>query len=162
MSSSQVVRDSAKKLVNLLEKYPKDRIHHLVSFRDVQIARFRRVAGLPKVDDKGKSIKEKKPSLDEIKSIINRTSGPLGLNKEMLTKIQNKMVDEKFTEESINEQIRALSTIMNNKFRNYYDIGDKLYKPAGNPQYYQRLINAVDGKKKESLFTAMRTVLFGK
>ncbi|CAI4055494.1 hypothetical protein SKDZ_02G2260 [Saccharomyces kudriavzevii ZP591] len=162
MSSSQAVKDTAKKLVNLLEKCPKDRIPHLVSFKDVQMARFRRVAGLPNVDDKGKSIKERKPSLDEIKSIINRTSGPLGLSKEMLAKIQNKVVDEKFTEESINEQVRALSTIMSNKFRNYYDVGDKLYKPAGNPYYYQRLIDAVDGKKKENFFTAMRTVIFGK
>ncbi|CAI4037357.1 hypothetical protein SMKI_02G2290 [Saccharomyces mikatae IFO 1815] len=162
MSSSNAVKESAKKLVNLLEKYPKDRIPHLVSFKDIQIARFGRVAGLPNVDHEGNSIKQKKPSIDEIKSIINRTSGPLGLNKEMLTKIQNKIIDEKFTEESINEQFRALSCIMNNKFRNYYDVGDKLYKPAGNPHYYQRLIDAVDGKKKENLLTAMRTVLFGK
>ncbi|CAI4058819.1 hypothetical protein N7582_001208 [Saccharomyces uvarum] len=162
MSSSQAVRDSAKKLVNLLEKYPKDRIPHLVTFREVQVSRFRRVAGLPSVDDKGKSVKDKKPSLDEIKSIINRTSGPLGLNKETLAKIQNSVSNEKFTEESINQQIHALSTIMGNKFRNYYDVGDKLHKPAGNPRYYQRLIDEIEGKKNENIFTAMRTVLFGK
>ncbi|EJS44740.1 cbp6p [Saccharomyces arboricola H-6] len=162
MSSPQTVRDSAKKLVNLLEKYPKDRIPHLVSFKDVQISRFRRVAGLPNLDDAGNSVKEKKPSLDEIKSIINRTSGPLGLNKEMLAKIQNKVLNEKFTEESINEQVRALSTITTNKFRNYYNVGDKLHKPAGNPSYYQRLIDTIEGKKTETMFTAMRTVLFGK
>lgn len=114
------------------------------------------------MDDKGKSVKDKKPSLDEIKSIINRTSGPLGLNKETLAKIQNSVSNEKFTEESINQQIHALSTIMGNKFRNYYDVGDKLHKPAGNPRYYQRLIDEIEGKKNENIFTAMRTVLFGK
>ena len=63
---------------------------------------------------------------------------------------------------SIQEQIKSLENIMSNKYKNYYEVGDKLYKPAGNPFYYQRIMDEIQGKKKENIFTAARTVLFGK
>ncbi|QLL31337.1 hypothetical protein HG536_0B02000 [Torulaspora globosa] len=159
MSSSQAVRDAAKQLVSVLERFPAQRIRHIVSFKDSQIERFKRVAGLS-VD--GGSGNNKKASIEEIKDIINRTSGPLGLQKDLLKKMQAALPDDELSLQSIEEQIKALNSLTSNKYKNYYDVGDKLYKPAGNPQYYQRILDEIEGKKKETFMSAFRTVVFGK
>lgn len=160
MSYSQPVRDAAKRLVQTLDTFPSERIKHLVSFKDSQLERFRRVAGLQKTNEKDSNAK--KPSLDDIKDIISRTSAPLGLQKDLLKKVQATLPQDQLTEQSINEQIIALNTITSNKFKQYYDVGDKLYRPAGNPNYYQRIMDEIEGKKKETFTSALRTVLFGR
>ncbi|KAG0670747.1 Cytochrome B pre-mRNA-processing protein 6 [Kluyveromyces marxianus] len=155
---SQASKESAKNLVRLLEKFPKERVKHLISFRETQLDRFKPLAGI----ETAKSSEQTKPSLSEIKDIINRTSGPLGLKKDLLKKVQEALPEERFNEVEIQEQINSLNAIMSNKYKTYYAVGDKLYKPAGNPNYYQRLDDEIAGKNKETLFTAMRTVVFGK
>ncbi|QLQ78849.1 hypothetical protein HG537_0B01970 [Torulaspora globosa] len=157
--SSQGVREAAKQLVSVLERFPAQRIRHIVSFKDSQIERFKRVAGVSVNDSCGNG---KKASIEEIKDIINRTSGPLGLQKDLLKKMQAALPDDELSVQSIEEQIRALNSLMSNKFKNYYEVGDKLYKPAGNPQYYQRILDEIEGKKKETFLSAFRTVVFGK
>lgn len=155
---SQAARESAKQLVKLLEKLPEQRIKHLVSFKDSQLNRFKPVAGL----ESNTSADSNKPTLAEIKDIINRTSGPLGLKNDLLKKVQDALPQEQFTETQIQEQIKSLSSLMDDKYKKYYNVGDKLYKPAGNPVYYERLMNELEGKNKETLFSALRTVVFGK
>ncbi|CDO92448.1 unnamed protein product [Kluyveromyces dobzhanskii CBS 2104] len=155
---TQTAKESAKQLVRLLEKFPKERVKHLVSFKEAQLDRFRPVAGL----ETAGSSEQSKPSIAEIKDIINRTSGPLGLKKDLLKKVQEALPEEQFSETQIQEQIKSLNALMSDKYKNYYAVGDKLYKPAGNPVYYQRLNDEIEGKGKETIFTAMRTVVFGK
>ncbi|CAH02320.1 Cbp6 [Kluyveromyces lactis] len=155
---SQATKESAKQLVKLLEKFPKERVKHLISFKESQLDRFRPVAGI----ETGSASEQSKPSLAEIKDIINRTSGPLGLKKDLLKKVQEALPEEHFNDTQIQEQIRSLNAIMSDKYKNYYAVGDKLYKPAGNPIYYKRLHDEIEGKGKETFFTAMRTVVFGK
>ncbi|SCU88201.1 LAMI_0D09164g1_1 [Lachancea mirantina] len=156
--SSQPVREAALKLVKGLEQLPLERIKHIVSLKESQIERYSPVAGLGSSKNDGKA----KPSLEDIKDIISRTSGPLGMQKDALKKIQAALPQEQFTVDGIQEQIRSLQALLSNKNKNYYDVGDKLYKPAGNPIYYQRLLDEIEGKKKETFLTALRTVLFGK
>ncbi|AEY95844.1 FADL372Wp [Eremothecium gossypii FDAG1] len=155
--SSTPVKDAAKQLVKTLEKFPAERIKHMQCFRDVQLSRFRRIAGLESAPKD-----TKKPSINDIKDILNRTSGPLGLRKDLLKKMANAMPQEHFTPTSIEQQRLALERILSNRYKTHYEVGDKLYKPAGKPQYYERLLAEVQGRSKESLLTAMRTVLFGK
>lgn len=157
--SSQPAREAAKQLVGALERFPTERIRHIVSFKSSQIERFSRIAGLGASDGSSAS---KKASIDEIKDIINRTSAPLGLQKDLLKKMQAAIPEDNLNEQSIKEQIRALNTLSSNKYKTYYDVGDKLYKPAGNPKYYQRILDEVQGKQKETFLSAFRTVVFGK
>lgn len=160
MSSSQGVKEAAKTLVKALERFPNERIKHLVSFKDLQIERFSRVAGTQVSGDASGA--GAKVSLDDIKDIISRTSAPLGLQKGLLKKMQSAQPQDHLTEQSINEQIAALNTLTSNRFKNYYDVGDKLYKPQGNPQYYTRILDEIQGRKKETFFSALRTVVLGK
>lgn len=155
---SQATKESAKQLVKILEKFPQERIKHIVSFKETQLGRFRPVAGI----ENPQSTEVKKATIEDIKDIINRTSAPLGLKKDLLKKVQDGLPNEQFSEVQIEEQIKSLNAIMGDKYKNYYAVGDKLYKPAGNPAYYQRLMDEIEGKNKETLFSAMRTVVFGK
>ncbi|CCE61422.1 hypothetical protein TPHA_0A03460 [Tetrapisispora phaffii CBS 4417] len=156
--SKQAVKDAAKSMVKVLEKFPEERIKHVISFKDVQIERFQKISGAKM----STGAEAQKPSISDIKDIINRTSKPLGLSSKLLKEMQSSSPQEEFTEVSINEQIKALNNLMANKLKNYYDAGDKIYKPAGNPYYYQRLLDELEGKRKENIFTAFRTVVFGK
>ncbi|KAH3902949.1 related to Cytochrome B pre-mRNA-processing protein 6 [Saccharomycodes ludwigii] len=152
------ISESAKVLVKLIEQLPEERIKHLVSFKDIQLKRFRPVAGISNSDEPA----PKKPTLAEIKDIINRTKSPLGLQNDVLKKIAQATPKETFTVDSIDQQIKSLKALCENKYKTYYDVGNKLYRPAGNPNYYQRLLDELDGKRKENIFTAFRTVVFGK
>lgn len=158
MSSSPAIREAAKQIVKCLERFPEDRFKHLTSFKDIQINRFKRIAGLP---FKGEEA-EKKPSLSDVKDMISRTSGPLGLQKDFLKKLQGALQNDTITEQDLSRQKHSLDVLMSNKYKNYYDVGDKLYKPSGNPQYYQRLMDEITGQKKENMLTGLRTVFFGK
>lgn len=162
MSSYQAVKEGAKQVVKLLEKFPEERFQYLVSFKKTQLERFRRIAGIPL--ELGNVLEEPqtKVSINEIRDIVNRTSGPLGLQKDLLKKMQAAIPHDQFTELSMRGQIKSLSDLTSNKYKNYYAAGDKLYKPAGNPQYYQRILDEIQGKKKESMFSGLRTVFLGK
>lgn len=66
------------------------------------------------------------------------------------------------SDEDLRLQYIALRDLVNDKYKNYYKLDDKLLKPKGNPEYYSRLMSELKGEKKESFFTAIRTVIFGK
>lgn len=66
------------------------------------------------------------------------------------------------SEKDLKLQYMALRDMVNDKYRNYYRLDDKLMKPKGNPQYYSRLLSELRGEKKETWISAMRTVIFGK
>lgn len=66
------------------------------------------------------------------------------------------------TDKDLKLQYSSLRDLVNDKYKNYYKLDDKLLKPKGNPEYYTRLMSEIRGEKKESLFSAMRTVVFGK
>ena len=159
MSSSQAVKEGAKHVVRLLEKYPNENFHYLVSFKKTQLNRFKRVAGLPTetTEDQANSTSFK-ASVGEIKDIINRTSGPLGLQKDLLRKMQAAIPHDNFTEADIREQINALQNIIDNKYQKYYDVGDKLRHPAGNPEYYQTILDEIEGRQKAGILTAIKTI----
>ncbi|KAL3230795.1 Cytochrome B pre-mRNA-processing protein 6 [Nakaseomyces bracarensis] len=159
MSSSPAIREAAKQIVKCLERFPEDRFKHLTSFKDIQMNRFRRIAGLA---FKGEEEGGNKPNLSDVKDMITRTSGPLGLQKDFLKKLQGALQNDTATEQDISRQRHSLEALMSNKYKNYYDVGDKLYRPNGNPQYYQRLMDEITGQKKENLLTGLRTVFFGK
>lgn len=159
-----IVREGGKQMVKLLEKFPEERMKHMVSFKQTQLDRFKRIAGMRSggFDKSQEGVEESKLSINEIKDMLNRTKGPLGLQRDVLKKIQAVIPRDQFSEQEIKAQIGSLSNIMANKYKNYYDVGDKLYKPAGRPQYYSRLMDEITGKKKETFLSAMKVIFFGK
>lgn len=74
----------------------------------------------------------------------------------------NKEVVDKISEQDLKLQYVSLRDLVNDKYKNYYKLDDKLLKPKGNPLYYDRLMAELRGEKKESLSSAVRTVVFGK
>lgn len=157
---SSTIKEGAKQMVRLLESFPKERIKHMISFKETQLARFRRVAG---VQLENNTISNKpKLSIHEIKDMLYRTKGPLGLQRDVLKKIQTAIPKDQFTEQYLKKQIISLENLMSNKYKDYYDVGDKMYKPAGNPNYYSRLMDEINGKKKETFLSAMKVIFFGK
>ncbi|CAI5757972.1 unnamed protein product [Candida verbasci] len=79
-----------------------------------------------------------------------------------IARFQNKQLLETVSEKDLKLQYIALKELVNDKYKNYYKLDDKIFKPKANPKYYERLISEINGEKKESLFTAFRTVVFGK
>lgn len=69
---------------------------------------------------------------------------------------------EKTTEDELKLQYSALRDLVNDKYKNYYKLDDKLLKPKGNPSYYDRIMSEINGEGKENWLSAMRTVVFGK
>ncbi|EGV60251.1 hypothetical protein PSN45_001996 [Yamadazyma tenuis] len=65
-------------------------------------------------------------------------------------------------EKDLKLQYIALRDLANDKYKNYYKLDDKLLRPKGNPEYYERLMSEIKGEKKETFWTAIRTVVFGK
>ncbi|CEP61573.1 Cbp6p LALA0_S03e05886g [Lachancea lanzarotensis] len=155
---SAVIREAASQLVKSLEKLPQERVKHIVSLKESQLERFKAVAGLETNTQDAKQ----RPSMQDIKDIINRTSGPLGMQKEAMAKVNSMLPQEHYSVEALQEQTHAVNDLLNNKYKNYYSVGDKLMKPQGNPEYYQRLMDEIEGKQKETFWSAMRTVVFGK
>lgn len=66
------------------------------------------------------------------------------------------------SEKDLKLQYIALRDMVNDKYKNYYNLDDKLLRPKSNPQYYDRLLNEIKGENKETFFSAIRTVVFGK
>ncbi|ONH65009.1 Cytochrome B pre-mRNA-processing protein 6 [Cyberlindnera fabianii] len=139
------VKETAKLLVQTLESFPKEKLTDL-SFKEVQLERFRPVAGLANpTKTKGKTLVE-----------IVKEAHPYAIKDIEISS------DENFAEESLVQQIKSLRSIQSNQYRDYYYVTDKLLKPAGNPGYYDRLLAEINGEGKENLMTGLRTVLLGK
>ena len=66
------------------------------------------------------------------------------------------------SENDLKLQYISLRELVNDKYRNYYALDDKLLVPKGNPQYYTRLMADLRGEKKETFWTALRTVILGR
>lgn len=152
------VQNIAKQVVGIIDRFPKERIKHIVSFKEVQIERFNRIAGIKSKKD----VKNNNKLSINISDIVKKSSIPLGLQPDMIKRINNSQINEVMSSEMLQQQKRSLENILNNKHKNYYKIGEKLYKPFGNPEYYERIMDELNGKKKETFGTAIRTVLFGK
>ncbi|QPG76584.1 hypothetical protein FOA43_003975 [Brettanomyces nanus] len=159
---SKVVGQSARKIVSLLEKFPKDRIKHNATFRTSQIERFCNIGGvaIPKdvTEEKDKQLQAKNGTLkintDKIKKVIysKKEEKPANYQKDI------------FTEDILTQQYKSLKNIYESKWEKYYKIDKKLLVPKGNPNYYHRLMTDLNkgGQVKEGLFTAFKTILTGK
>lgn len=66
------------------------------------------------------------------------------------------------SENDLKLQYVSLRDLVNDKYKNYYKLDDKLLKPKGNPRYYDRIISEIKGEKKETWVDAIRTVVFGR
>lgn len=66
------------------------------------------------------------------------------------------------SEQDLQLQYVALRDLVNDKYRNYYRLSDKLTRPKGNPRYYDRLMRSVRGEGRESIFETIRTVVMGR
>lgn len=66
------------------------------------------------------------------------------------------------SEKDLQLQYISLRDLVNDKYKTYYALDDKLLRPKSNPEYYERLMSDVKGEKKETFLSAARTVLFGK
>lgn len=69
---------------------------------------------------------------------------------------------DNISEQDLKLQYMSLRDMVNDRYKNYYKLDDKMLKPKGNPQYYERILNEINGTNKETIFSALRTVLFGK
>ncbi|EMG47143.1 CBP6 Cytochrome B pre-mRNA-processing protein 6 [Candida maltosa Xu316] len=79
--------------------------------------------------------------------------------------MQIKRFEERANEmskEDLTLQYTALKNLCNDKYKNYYELDDKLLKPKGNPNYYDRIMAAVNGQNQETMLSTIRTVVFGK
>ena len=158
--SNKNIPEIAKKIVTFIKGLPEDRIQHYADFKSIQLERFAKVANI--------SVKTKKPaendglSLSDVKDMLTRTKSPLGLQKSVLKKFAQAVPQENWNQTLLTQQLNALSSLKNNTYKKMYDVTDKLYKPEGNPEYYQRLYDEITGKSKENFFTAMKTVISGK
>lgn len=79
-----------------------------------------------------------------------------------LARFQDSAKVESMSERDLQLQYLALRDMVNDKYKNYYRLSDKLLKPKGNPEYYDRLLSELKGEKKETFLTAVRTVVFGR
>lgn len=143
-ASNNSLKKLFTELVNKLEQLPSEKLNPSILFKESQYERFRPYINAPKKYE----IQDRKPS---VKEIIFRKQKKQVLNK-----------GEDFTEEKVQKYIRSLDNLSTDKIKNYYDVGEKLYKPAGYPNYYDRLLGEINGTNKETWFSAFRTVVFGK
>lgn len=143
-------RESAKRLVKLLEKFPDDRIPHFASFKASQVERFRVIAGMPL---------EKQNIKVNSKSITDIVVDSLSLKPKKL-----EYKKELYSQKILDQQWSSAKNIGDNKYLNEYKISEKLLKPKGNPRYYDRLNdNIISGTtKKENFFSALKTIITGK
>ncbi|ODV82004.1 uncharacterized protein CANTADRAFT_74380 [Suhomyces tanzawaensis NRRL Y-17324] len=92
----------------------------------------------------------------------DRISHYASFKEVQLARFQNKEHLAAISEQDLMLQYISLRDLVNDKYKNYYKLDDKLLKPKGNPEYYNRLLGQLKGEKKESFWTAVRTVAFGK
>ncbi|KAI5969468.1 hypothetical protein CANMA_001536 [Candida margitis] len=98
-----------------------------------------------------------------LKTLPNERLKPYASFKEsQLKRFEDRDVVSSISEQDLKLQFIALKELVNDKYKNHYKLDDKLLKPKGNPEYYNRLMSEIKGEKRESLLTAMRTIVFGK
>lgn len=158
--SNKNTRAIATRIVNFIKELPEDRIQHYADFKSIQLQRFAKVAN-PDLNTEDTK-KNDGLSLTDIKDMLTRTKSPLGLQKSVLKKFAQAVPQENWNETLLTQQLSALDSLKSNSYKKMYDVTDKLYKPEGNPQYYQKLYDEITGNSKENFFTAMRTVFTGK
>lgn len=74
----------------------------------------------------------------------------------------NKDVVDSISEKDLKLQYISLRDLVNDKYKNYYKLDDKLLKPKGNPQYYERILSEIKGENKETWGSTVRTIVYGK
>ena len=158
--SAKNTKAIANRIVTFIMELPEDRIQHYADFKKIQLQRFAKVAN-PDLKTET-TTKNDGLSLSDVKDMLTRTKSPLGLQKSVLKKFAQAVPQENWNEVLLSQQLTALDSLKNNSYKKMYDVTDKLYKPEGNPQYYQRLYDEITGKSKENFFTAMKTVISGK
>ncbi|KAI8987283.1 NADH ubiquinone oxidoreductase subunit NDUFA12-domain-containing protein [Mycotypha africana] len=89
-----------------------------------------------------------------------------------MKEILAKRVEEGFKGPNANEldikkaqrELKALQSILDNKFKNDYPLPQQLFRPVDNPQYYERLISSLEAQKKgsTSVFNFAMKTLFKK
>ncbi|KAK6202701.1 uncharacterized protein RJT21DRAFT_21239 [Scheffersomyces amazonensis] len=109
----------------------------------------------------------KKELATQIRSLLNtlpkeRLNYYSSFKDVQLERFENEKFLQDIGERDLKLQYDALRDLVNDKYRNYYKLDDKLLKPKGNPDYYSRLLGNIKGERKETLFDAARTVIFGK
>ncbi|KAI0463619.1 hypothetical protein LJB42_002622 [Komagataella kurtzmanii] len=146
-------KEVAKRLVSVLESFPKERIEHFASFKEVQAERFAVIAGLPSKSKDLKTTKSNKSITEIVSSTLSNKSGPKDTFK-----------TDALTSQVLEQQLVSAANISQNKYSTYYPISSKLLKPKGNPNYYDRLVGDLEkgGKQKEGLLSGMMTVITGK
>ncbi len=157
--SSNKIGQEAKKLVSLLEKFPKDRIQHNATFKTSQIIRFCNIGGIAVPTS---VLKEGRKDASSTKSTTKIDATKI---KETLSSDKDDAYQKDlFTIDILSQQFKSLKNIANSKWEKYYQIDNKLLEPKGNPNYYNRLLGDLDkgGKQKEGFLTAWRTILTGK
>lgn len=143
---SVTIKESVKTLVKVLESFPRETLTDL-SFKETQLDRFRPLAGMTNPQ------REQKTSIKDIVAKVNPYK---------IKELEIKAVESSLTDEAVAQQTKALKALMSNKYRDYYYVTDKLYRPQGNPIYYERLLADIHGEGKENLYTGLKTVLLGK
>merc|ERR1712080_746621 len=78
-----------------------------------------------------------------------------------IDRFSNKEITSNILDHDMRLQYMALRNLVNDKYKRYYKLDDKLLKPKGNPRYYDRIMSEIKGEKKETFWTAIRTVVFG-
>lgn len=79
-----------------------------------------------------------------------------------LQRFQDELVVDAISEKDLKLQYASLRDLVNDKYKNYYPVGDKLLKPKSNPAYYDRLMAEIRGEKRELLMLAIKMVYTGK
>lgn len=79
-----------------------------------------------------------------------------------LERFQRKETIDSISEQDLKLQYISLRDLVNDRYKNYYKLDDKLLKPKGNPHYYERIMSELKGESKETWTSAIRTVVYGK
>lgn len=157
MSSTNIT----KKIVQLLQQLPADKVKHYSSFKFTQIERFCNLGGFPIP----KEVKEEQAAEEKKKQVLVKLD-PKKLKKMIFNEKEEPINYQKnlFNEDILKQQYKSIKNLHQNKWGNYYAISNKLLEPKGNPNYYSRLMGDVNkgGQKKEGLITAFKTILTGR
>lgn len=76
-----------------------------------------------------------------------------------IERFSNPEIVNQISELDLKLQYASLRDLVNDKYKNYYKLDDKLVRPKGNPQYYERLMAEIRGESKENWWSAFKTVV---
>ncbi|ODV58602.1 Cbp6p ASCRUDRAFT_72530 [Ascoidea rubescens DSM 1968] len=137
--------EASRALIRQINLLPYEKLKPSISFKESQYERYRKIANLPQQFE----IPYIKPAISE----VDFKDEPRDNNTESLKTL---------TLKDFERQINSLKSLSENKFKKYYEVGDKLYKPNGKPEYYERLMKEINGESKAGIFTALKEVFFRK